>query len=138
MARKESQALGRVIVYGNPHYKHREENGWDKAPDFNEDPGLCEIFDIEEFVKDRIITSKYVLPLNDAVVSNSDQGLIYSYNVSLPYITETAHLAEVEKNIIVGQAFLYPGRSAPANKPSMMIWVLVGFMMILALVGMFK
>lgn len=138
MAREKQQTLGRVIVYGNPHYKYDEEHQWVKADGFHEDKALCEVFDIQDMFKDRIVTSKYVLPISDAVVSNSEEGLVYSFFASLPYLTETAHLAEVEKNMIVGQAFLYPGRNVPTNKPSLMIWVLVGFMMILALIGMVK
>lgn len=136
MAREQKEALGRVIVYGNPNYKYSEDEGWTKAPDFSDDRTLCEVFDIEDFVKDRIVTRKYVLPISDAVVSNSEEGLVYSYNAALPYLTETAHLAEVEKNMIIGQAFLYPNRNVPANKPSMMVWVLMGVMCLLAIIGM--
>lgn len=137
MAKGEKVRLGTVIVYGNPNYRYDgEKQEWSKTED--DKTPTCDIQDIQEIDRDRIITSKYVLPLADATITNGDDGLVYSYNCSLPYLTETAHLAEVEKNIIVGQAFLYAGRNLPNNKPSMLVWVLVAAMILLALVGMFQ
>lgn len=138
MAKNEKNfSLGRVVVYGNPNYKYNGESGeWIKEETYDDKPTFCEVFDIQDLQKDRIVTARYVLPLADATISTSDEGLIYSYNCSLPYITETAHLAEVEKSMVIGQAFLYPGRNMPQNKPSIMVWVMVAFLMLLALIGM--
>lgn len=74
---------------------------------------VCEIMDVKEIVENRLVTEKCVLPLSDAEVYNSSGGMIYAYNVSFEYLTETQHLAEVEKNIIVRQAFDYPNRTEP-------------------------
>lgn len=137
MARIEKVKLGTVVVYGNPNYKYDgEAKEWSKTED--DKTPTCEILDVQELDRDRIVTSKYVLPLADATITTGDDGLVYTYNCSLPYLTEMAHLAEVEKNIIVSQAFLYAGRNMPNNKPSLLVWVLVAAMILLALVGMFQ
>lgn len=137
MAKDKGPSLGQVIIYGNPNYRHDpERNAWlpenrdDKTP-------TVEIMDIQEIDREYIRTSRYVLPLKDATIHTSDEGLVYSYNGSLPYLAEVAHLAEVEKNIIMQQAFLYQGRTAPAKTPIMMI-LLVALLGLLAVIGMFK
>lgn len=131
-------SLGRVIVYGNPNYKYdgsTKEWTIDREGDKST---VCEVLDVQEVQKDRIVTSKYVLPLADASVSTNADGLVYSYNCSLPYLTETAHLAEVEQNIIMQQAFAYAGRTQPPPKTSLGIILLIGVLALLALIGMFK
>lgn len=137
MARTEEKInFGRVVIYGNPNYKYdRETEEWSKQDDDRNT--VCEVLDITSIGQDRIVTSKYVLPLSDAAISNSEEGLVYSFNCSLPYLTETAHLAEVEQNIIVQQAFLYAGRTQPV-KTNMMMVMIICFMGLLAVIGMFK
>lgn len=138
ISRKEQVvSIGRVIIIGNPNYQYN-----DAAKEYvptNEDDktSSCEILDIQEIERNRIITSKYVLPLADASILTSDEGLIYSFNCSLPYLQETSHLAEVEKNTIMQQAFLYAGRTAPI-KTSGLMWVLVGILGLMSIIGMFK
>lgn len=137
MAKDKGPALGQVIIFGNPNYRHNPdlqawtpENEGDKTP-------TVEIADIQEIDREYIRTTRHVLPIADATVYTSDYGLVYAYNCSLPYLTEIGHLAEVERNMIVHQAFLYQGRTAPAKPPIMMI-LLVGLLGLLAVIGMFK
>lgn len=99
---------------------------------------VAEIMDIDEIKEGRIITSGKVIPATDAVIYNGDEGLIYVIGANLEYIKEIEHLAEVEKNIIVEQAFLYPGRNMPGNKPNPFVWVVTGLFFLLAVVGMFN
>lgn len=138
MAKQERPALGTVIIYGNPNYRHDPEKGaW--VPEHNGDKTpTVEILDIQNIEKDYIRTSRYVLPLADATVCTSADGLVYSYNCGLPYLEETAHLAEVERNMIVSQAFLYQGRAAANGKPSILMIALVALLGLLAVIGMFK
>lgn len=137
MAREEKIRLGRVIVYGNPNYKYNgDTREWTRDED--DKTTTCEVLDVQEVQRDRVITYKYVLPLSDASISASEDGLIYSYNSSLPYLTETAHMAEIEKNIIMQQAFAYSGRTQPPTKTPMFVIVLVGVLVLLAIIGMFK
>lgn len=130
--------LGRVVVYGNPAYEYDQDQGNWSRTEGGEDMMTVDILDVQEIYKDRIITSKYVLPLSDAVRSTSNDGVVYSYHASLPYLTETAHLAEVEKNTIISQAFLYQGRNTPTNKTSPLVLILVAVLGLLAIIGMFK
>lgn len=99
---------------------------------------VVDILPVKEIHSDRIVTDKYTLPLADATVLNSDDGLVYAYNVSLPYLAEISHLAEVEKNIVIGQAYLYQGRNAPNGKPSVFQWALVLMIFVLAALAIFK
>lgn len=131
-------SLGKVIVYGSPTYSYDpEEKDWVRMSGGN-DMSMVDILDIQEIQSDRIITSKYVLPLADGVRSTSNDGIVYTYCASLPYLTETAHLAEVEKNTIISQAFLYAGRNTATGKTSPLVWVMVGVLGLMALIGMFK
>lgn len=137
MAKQQTPALGTVIIYGNPNYRHDPGQGaWVPENDGDKTPKV-EILDIQDIDRDYIKTSKYVLPVADATVCTSDSGLVYSYNCGLPYLEETAHLAEVEKNMIVSQAFLYAGRTQP-GKTNLMMIVLVALLGLLAVIGMFK
>lgn len=133
----EVSQWGRVIIFGNPNYTFDSEQQAYIAEMPGDKSPMVEVLDVQRIEKDRIITSKYVLPIADASSCTSDDGMVYCYNCSLPYIQETAHLAEVEKNTIVQQAFLYAGRTAPV-RTSGLVWVLVGFLGLLALVGMFN
>lgn len=102
---------------------------------------FCEVLEVGEVAEDRVIARNrgYVLPLQDAQIFNSPDGMVYAYNMNLPYLSETKHLAEVEKNIIVGQAFLYAGRNSfQSGKTSSFMWVVLAFFFILAMIGMFK
>ncbi|WP_336791149.1 hypothetical protein [Paenibacillus sp. MMO-177] len=130
--------FGKAVVYGDPNYTyHGESKEWIRDLSA-EKANHCEILDITEVQKDRIITSKYVLPIADATISTSSDGLVYSFHCSLPYLHETAHLADVEINTIMEQAFAYTGRTQPPPKTPLMLVGLVGLLGLLALVGMFK
>lgn len=129
--------LGRVIVYGVPHVAKDYEEDMIKSAEY-ESATICEILEVREIFKDRIVTDKYVLPISDAVIHTSSEGTVYSYNCTLPYLAEVAHLAEVEQNIIISQAFAYQGRSQPKQQTPIILYILVGFMGLLAIIGMFK
>lgn len=130
MAKTEVINLGRVVLFRNYTAKTMEElNPGDKD--------ICEILDVEDDQGDYIKAGYYVLPKTDATVLNSDDGLVYTYNVSLPYLNEIAHLAKVEENIVIGQAFLYPGRNMPKTSPSMFQWALVILMFLLGAFAIF-
>jgi hypothetical protein len=139
MAKQAAEAIKRdkVIIFGNPNYWYDQDNkvwelvGNDKTP-------TCEIYDVEDIKADRILTYRHTLPLADANIVSGSEGMYYCYNASLPYLTETAHLAEVEKNIIIGQAYLYKGRTAAPKNANLMMFVVMGAMFLLAMVGMFK
>lgn len=134
---EKSENLGRVVVYGTPMIeKDIDENKIIKA-EYMQTP-ICEILDVQDIFKDRVVTSKYVLPIEDAIIHTSSEGTVYSYNCTLPYLKEVAHLAEVEQNIIISQAFAYQGRTQPQNKTPMIMYVLIAFLGILAIIGMFK
>lgn len=136
MAREQKVSFGKAIIYNDHNYVFDpERREWVRT---EENKGqTVEILDVERIEKDRIVAGRYVLPLSDATIHNSDDGLVYSYNCSLPYLAEAAHLAEVERNIIVGQAFNYAGRTQP-GKSNVMTYVLIGVLALLAVIGMFK
>lgn len=138
MAKNEPKiSLGKVIIFGNPNYHYDKDAGQFVPTNENDKSSVCSILDVQEVTQDKIVTSHYVLPMSDASISTSDDGLIYSFNCSLPYLRETAHLAEVEKNIVMNQAFNYPGRT-PQQKTGGVMWLLIGLLGLLAIIGMFK
>lgn len=87
----------------------------------------------------RIITENadLVLPLDDAKPFNTKDGILYAFNVSLDYLKEVQHLAEVEKNIIIQQAFLYPGRNIDAQKSSMTNLIVIGALSLITIISLF-
>lgn len=122
--------LGRVVLFRDFTAKSAEE--LQKG-----DNDVCEILDVEDDQGEYIKAGYYVLPKSDATVLNSDNGLVYAYNVSLPYLDEIAHLAKVEENIVIGQAFLYPGRNMPKTGPNLFQWALVVLMFLLGAFAIF-
>lgn len=92
---------------------------------------------IEDITPTTIRTSSFVLPISDAKIFNSQDGAVYAYNVSMPYLEEIKHLAEVEKNIVIGQAFLYQGRNLPTGKPNAFQWVMMIGIILLAALAIF-
>lgn len=130
--------LGRVVVYGRPIVEKDHDNDVITSAHY-ESASVCEVLDVLDIFKDRIITDKYVLPLADAVIHTSSEGTVYSYNCTLPYLEEVAHLAEVEQNIIISQAFAYHGRMQPKPPQTpIMVYVMLAILAILAIIGMFK
>lgn len=126
MARREAAepSQGRVIVFRDVDAKAAEEIQ-PGARDF------VEILEVEEVAADYIRAGSYVFPTSDTVRMTSELGLVYAVNASLPYLAETAHLADVEKNIVFGSAFKYPGRSsANARSNIPMIVMMVGAFLI--------
>lgn len=140
MKKREEAENGRVIVFRG----FETESNKDSVLKLTEDdlqPGeqhVVDVLPVKELHKDRVVTDRYVLPLSDAKVMSSEQGLVYVFNASLPYLAEVAHLAEVEKNIVIGQAYLYQGRNINTGKPSLFQWMLVIFIFILAALAIFK
>jgi hypothetical protein len=124
--------LGRVVLF----------RGFKATKVEDIEPGaqdMVEILDVDDVQTDYIQADRYVLPIEDATVLNSEDGLVYCYNVSLPYLQEIKHLAEVEKNIVIGQAFMYPGRNMPnPNKGSLMPVLLIVAVVLIAAFGIFK
>lgn len=137
--KKEEQRenLGRVVVYGRPIIEKDNDNDMITSASY-ETASVCEVLDVLDMFKDRIVTSKYVLPIEDAVIHTSSEGTVYSYNCTLPYLKEVAHLAEVEQNIIISQAFAYHGRMQPKQQTPLMVYVMFAILGILAMIGMFK
>lgn len=131
MAKREVKVnLGQVVLFRNYEAKKAEDL-------ISGDKDVCEILDVEDDQGDYIRAGYYVLPKADATVLTSEQGLVYTYNVSVPYLQEIAHLAKVEENIIIGQAFLYPGRNMPSTGPNMFQWALVLLMFTLGAFAIF-
>jgi hypothetical protein len=117
------QPLDRVIIFAH-----------DQSEKF-----YCETYYALDVRNGRIIceNEELVLPLEDARVFNTKEGLMYAFNMSLEYLKEIQHLAQVEKNIIIEQAFLYPGRgSKDESKSNMMQYVIIGSLSLLAIIGM--
>lgn len=87
----------------------------------------------------RIITDNadLVLPLDDAKPFSTKDGILYAFNVSLDYLKEVQHLAEVEKNIIIQQAFLYPGRHLDAQKSNMTNLIVIGALALITIISLF-
>lgn len=87
----------------------------------------------------RIITDNadLVLPLDDAKPFSTKDGILYAYNVSLDYLKEVQHLAEVEKNIIVQQAFLYPGRGMDNSKSNITNLIVIGALSLITIISLF-
>lgn len=131
MAKEIKENLGRVVLFRSHDAKTSQDLG-DGGAD------IFEIQNVQEIRQDTIVAEKYVLPLQDAKILNSEQGLVYCYHVSLPYLTEIAHLAEVEKNIVIGQAYLYKGHNVPNGKPNAFQWALMIGITILGLVAILK
>jgi len=127
MAKTEvKENLGRVVLIRS-HLAEKPEEFIQGGDD------VFEILPVTDVRQDFIVASdKYVLPTADARILNSSSGLVYAYNVSLPYLQEIAHLAQVEKNIVIGQAYLYQGRNMPNGKPNVFQWALVAFVFLLA------
>lgn len=136
-AKQQKQQLGRAILFGQLNYSYDDKKGWIEDS-VRKDNRTCEVVSIDEVHNDRIMAGNYVLPLSDATIYNSPSGLTYAYNVSLPYLKEIAHLAEVEKNIVIGQAYLYQGKNIPSGKPSAFMWFMVIMIAMLAIIGMLK
>jgi hypothetical protein len=138
MAKKEENRpnLGQVVLFGNYNYSYdHDKEEWNKHDDPNPYNRICEVLDVQDVFKDRVVTEKYVLPIADAEIHNGPTGAVYCYNASLPYLAETSHLAEVEKNIVIGQAYLYQGKNIRNGAPSPMQWVMLLAIIIFALVG---
>ncbi|MEK4240372.1 hypothetical protein [Paenibacillus sp. FSL H7-0714] len=131
MAKKEEKInLGRVVLFRN--YTAQ------KAEDLHTgDKDVCEILEVEDDQGEYIRAGYYVLPKADATVLSNEDGLVYVYNVSLPYLEEVAHLAKVEENIIIGQAFLYPGRNMPRTGPNAFQWCMFAGIFLLGAFAIF-
>lgn len=122
--------LGRVVLFRNYQAKTAEElNPGDRD--------VCEILDVTEDEGEYIKAGYYLLPKADATILNNEEGIVYAYNISLPYQEEVAHLAKVEENIVIGQAFLYPGRNIPKTGPGLFQWVVVSFIFLLGAFAIF-
>lgn len=141
MGKKQAELtpVGKLIVYGNPDYRFDNERGEHLAERPGDRSKVVEILDVQEVRKDHIITPKYIIPLADAQIANSSEGIVYTVNAFLPYLTEAAHLAEVEKSLVFGNTYVYQGRKSlkPGASPPIM-WLLVVFLGLMAIVGMFK
>jgi|SRR5690625_2228056 len=96
----------------------------------------CHVSDVLEVTDGRIITTdrRFVLPLSDASIYTSASGLVYAYNVNLPYLQEIEHLADVEENIIVSQAFDYAGRTPKATGTSGFAWAVTIMLGVIVLI----
>lgn len=122
--------LGRVIMFRDYKAKSPEE-----VEEGSTD--VCEVLEVTDDEGDYIKAGYYLLPKSDATVLHSEDGLVYAYNVSLPYQKEVSHLAKVEENIIIGQAFLYPGRNIPKTGPNMFQWAIVVFIFLMGTFAIF-
>ena len=115
--------LDRVIIFAN-----------DQSEKF-----YASLHYVVEIDNGRIITenSDLVLPFEDAKAFNTNEGVLYAFNCSLDYLKESQNLAEVEKNIIISQAFLYPGRSRDEQKSSLTNLVIIGALSLITIISLF-
>lgn len=133
MAKKVYETnYGRAVIFRDVQALKAEDLKTMKGNDF------IEIMQISEVTQEYLVADHYVLPIADALKINSDDGLVYVYNASLPYLQETAHLAEVEKNIVFNGAFMYPGRNMNKGQPSIFQWALVVMIFLVATFAIFK
>lgn len=131
MAKEVKQNLGRVVLFRN--FLAKKET--DLQPG---DRDMIDILDVDGVGNDFIRAGSYVLPTGDATVVNSDEGLVYVYNVSLPYLSEIQHLAQVEKNIVIGQAYLYQGRNVPNGKVPTILWFVIALIFVMGIVAIIR
>ena len=78
-----------------------------------------------------------IVPMTDAKPFNSPDGMVYAVNCSLEYLTEIQHLGDVEKNIIVEQAFLYPGNAISDVKNGIGQYIIYGILGLIAIIAIF-
>lgn len=138
MAREAAARLrDKVILFGDFNYKWDiQSETYEKIEPENENSHSVQVLDVQDIVKNRIVTEKYVFPMDDATIRQGTDGTYFCFNAALPYLTETAHLAEVEKNIIIEQAFLYPGKhSLDKGKSNAMTYVVMGVLGLVAIIG---
>ena len=98
------------------------------------------IYNVDRIESGHIIASsedeEIVIPISDAKPFVSSEGMIYAVNCNLDYLSEIQHLGEVERNIIVQQAFAYPGTSFEPSKSNMLLYVIAGILGLVAIVAM--
>lgn len=89
----------------------------DRAVVFEEEGQECHIFELGDDSFDRekgiIKVPGFVLPIGDAAVRISEKGRVYFYNCPAAYLEETKHLAQVEQQIIIEKALIYPNHRQP-------------------------
>lgn len=100
---------------------------------------FADILHIESIENGRIITdnAELVLPLEDAKTFSTNEGILYAFNMSLEYLKEVQHLGIVEKNIIIEQAFMYPGKNREAEKSNLMNMVIIGALSLITIISLF-
>ncbi len=100
---------------------------------------FADILHIESIENGRIITdnAELVLPLEDAKTFTTNEGILYAFNMSLEYLKEVQHLGIVEKNIIIEQAFMYPGKNREAEKSNLMTMVIIGALSLITIISLF-
>jgi hypothetical protein len=100
---------------------------------------FADILHIESIENGRIITdnAELVLPLEDAKTFTTNEGILYAFNMSLEYLKEVQHLGIVEKNIIIEQAFMYPGKNREAEKSNLMNMVIIGALSLITIISLF-
>ena len=100
---------------------------------------FADILHIESIENGRIITdnAELVLPLEDANTFTTNEGILYAFNMSLEYLKEVQHLGIVEKNIIIEQAFMYPGKNREAEKSNLMNMVIIGALSLITIISLF-
>jgi hypothetical protein len=100
---------------------------------------FADILHIESIENGRIITdnAELVLPLEDAKTFTTNEGILYAFNMSLEYLKEVQHLGIVEKNIIIEQAFMYPGKNREAEKSNLMNMVIIGALSLITIMSLF-
>lgn len=129
--REEIVNLGRVILY--------RDFVLDRDEDVLEAGGgnMIEVLRVVDNANGRLHAGAYVLPVTDAQVFTSDEGLVYCYNASPRYLEEVKHLGDVERNIIVSQAFSYPGRMTHLQKGNGLVWGIMIVLGLVAIIAMF-
>ena len=100
---------------------------------------FADILHIESIENGRIITdnAELVLPLEDAKIFTTNEGILYAFNMSLEYLKEVQHLGIVEKNIIIEQAFMYPGKNREAEKSNLMNMIIIGALSLITIISLF-
>lgn len=100
----------------------------------------CNVYNVDRTESGYIVAMRddeeIVIPMSDAKPFVSNEGMIYAVNCTLELLKEYQHLGEVEKNIIVPQAFSYPGTNFEAQKSNMMWYIVVGVLGLIAILGM--
>lgn len=98
----------------------------DRVIIISDDDTLCKILDVQKEDEGNLHCGELIVPVADAsMVKISEQGRVFFYNCSIPYINEIYHLAEVEKNLVINKALVVRGDQDEKRGPGLFMYFIV-------------